>query len=212
MNDLNNPYDTIPDGSMDALVKHISTNNSDVMRHSMRVATVAVNIGKKMGVSAKQHKSLLHGSLIHDIGYLWVPKSIFKSPRKLALHEKVKIHRHVDLGYYFISRYVDSRDVIDIVKYHHERFDGRGYPHRIGGTAIPLLPRIVAVADAYEAMTDKRAYRPAWKPEAALDNIHEQSGRQFDPDAVGALRDYVGGGRSDMNDVDLQSYDFDGPV
>ena len=86
MIETKDPHDAISDNSIKAMIKHISAHNTDIMRHSMRVATYAVNIGKTMGVAANQCKSLLHGCLIHDIGYLWVPKAIFQSPRTLALH------------------------------------------------------------------------------------------------------------------------------
>lgn len=196
------------DGGIDAMVKHISTHNGDVMRHSMRVAGYAVNIGMTMGVPASKCKSLLQGCLLHDIGYLWVPKTITQAPRTLALHEKVKVHRHVDFGYYFVSRHVDNPDVLDVVKYHHERIDGKGYPYRIGGSSIPLLPRIAAAADAYESLTEKRAYRPAFKSAVALDHMHRLSGKQFDNAVVDALHSYVGAQCTDAPVVQ-PSCDFD---
>jgi len=150
--------------------------------HSRRVAEIAHAIGSKMGLSKDELDDLHWGSLLHDLGKIAIRQDILNKPAKLTTKEYEHVMTHTIIGTSIIEPIVDNRKIADIVEYHHCHYDGRGFRQKIRGKNIPLLARIVAVADAYDAMTSKRAYRPALSREEALSEIRLTHGSQFDPE------------------------------
>ena len=150
--------------------------------HSDRVSSYSVLIGEKLGLSDKDIRILRIGGLFHDIGKIGVPDAILLKDSKLSDDEYSQIKNHPTIGEHILSNATIFKDMIPIVKHHHERFDGRGYPCRLAGTDIPYFARIAAVADTFDAMTSKRSYRDPLPLQVVIDEIKKCSGTQFDPD------------------------------
>lgn len=149
--------------------------------HSDRVSAYSVLIGKYLGLSDTDLKTLEVGGLFHDIGKIGIPDSILLKEAKLTDEEYSEIKNHPSIGAHILCNAAIFQDIIPIVKHHHERFDGRGYPGKLEGENIPYLARIAAVADTFDAMTSKRTYRDPLPLEVVKAEIEECSGTQFDP-------------------------------
>lgn len=159
--------------------------------HSDRVSSYAVLIGKKMNLPEEDIKTLEIGGLFHDIGKIGVPDSILLKEAKLTDDEYSEIKNHPLIGKHILSNATIFKDVIPIVYHHHERFDGNGYPKKLAGKEIPLLARITAVADTFDAMTSRRSYRDALPLEVVKNEIQKCSGTQFDPEIVEVFLDIL---------------------
>ena len=149
--------------------------------HLDRVSDLAVLIGEKIGLSQQELQTLKIGALFHDIGKLEIADSILTKETKLSDDEFMKIKQHPAIGVKIIENKTVFKDVIPIVKYHHERYDGRGYPENLAGENIPLLARITTVADAFDAMNSKRTYRNNLDIETIKEEFRKNRGTQFDP-------------------------------
>ena len=159
--------------------------------HSDRVSDFAVLIGKYMGLSDEDLKTLKIGGLFHDIGKIGVPDSILLKEGTLTDNEYSEIKNHPLIGKHILSNASTFENIIPIVYHHHEKFDGNGYPGKLAGEEIPLFARIIAVADTFDAMTTKRSYRNALPLEAVRDEIIRVSGTQFDPKIVKIFLDIL---------------------
>ncbi|SFU59229.1 HD-GYP domain-containing protein [Alicyclobacillus macrosporangiidus] len=154
--------------------------------HNVRVALFALQLARMMGVSREGMRALLRGGVVHDVGKLEVPDAILNKPGPLTPEERAIIEQHPVTGY-DMCRYIGfMTEELAVIRHHHERWDGTGYPDGLSGTDIPLLARILAVADVYDALTSTRAYRAPWPHERALQVIAEGAGSQFDPACVEA--------------------------
>ncbi len=150
--------------------------------HSDRVSSYSVLIGQKLGLSEDDLRILRIGGLFHDIGKIGIPDSILLKESKLSDDEYSQIKNHPSIGEHILSNATIFKDMIPIVKHHHERFDGRGYPSQLEGNNIPYMARISAVADTFDAMTSKRSYRDPLPLEVVINEIKKCSGTQFDPE------------------------------
>ncbi len=159
--------------------------------HSDRVSEYSVLLGKKLGLNDEDLKTLRIGGLFHDIGKIGVPDSILLKDSRLTDKEYSEIKNHPSIGAHILHNAVAFQDIIPIVKHHHERFDGNGYPGRLKGTDIPYFARIAAVADTFDAMTSKRTYRDAIPIEDVKLEIERCSGTQFDPDIARVFLDIL---------------------
>ena len=149
--------------------------------HSDRVSEFSALIGKKLGLSAEDIRRLEIGGLFHDIGKIGVPDTILQKEGKLSEDEYSEIKNHPTIGAHILSTASIFQDILPIVKYHHERYDGKGYPEQLSGEKIPYLARITAIADTFDAMTSKRSYRDSLPMETVVSEIERCSGSQFDP-------------------------------
>lgn len=159
--------------------------------HSDRVSAYSVLLGEKLGLSEDELKTLRIGGLFHDIGKIGVPDSILLKESKLSDDEYSQIKNHPTIGVHILSNATIFADILPIVKHHHERYDGKGYPSKLSGENIPYLARITAVADSFDAMTSKRTYRDALPLEAVKDEITKNLGTQFDPEIGMAFLDIL---------------------
>ena len=159
--------------------------------HSDRVSEFSVLIGKKLGLTEKEIETLRVGGLFHDIGKIGVPDSILQKEVRLTDDEYSQIKNHPSIGAHILGEAEAFKDIIPIVKHHHERYDGKGYPSRLSGEEIPLLARITAVADAFDAMTSKRSYRGALDIEYVKEEIERCKGTQFDPKIADVFLDIL---------------------
>jgi HD-GYP domain-containing protein (c-di-GMP phosphodiesterase class II) len=155
--------------------------------HGARVGELAEGIALRLGWGTDRLRRLRIGALLHDVGKLSVADTIWHKAERLTDSEVSAIRRHPTAGVRILARQDDFRFVIPQVLFHHERWDGCGYPSRRSGEAIPLEARVLAVADAFDAMTSPRAYRPALPVREALAEIDRCAGSQFDPVVAGTF-------------------------
>jgi HD-GYP domain-containing protein (c-di-GMP phosphodiesterase class II) len=164
--------------------------------HSVRVSHYAVLIAREMGLSGELLRRIELGGHVHDIGKIGVREEVLNKAGKLTNEEYQHIMTHPMVGWKILAPLLgDTPEALNIVRSHHERFDGRGIPDRLVGTEIPLEARIVAAADCFDAMTSDRPYRPALSIEDAIAEIVRCGGTQFDPSVVDAVLRSVEGGR-----------------
>lgn len=154
--------------------------------HSKRVAMYSAKISEALGLSELEQIRLYQAGLLHDIGKILTPKSILLKPRKFNRSEYTIIKRHSEDGARMLSQVSSLNEYITIVRHHHERYDGEGYPDGLKGDAIPFLSRIMAVADAFDAMTTNRIYKSRKTIESAISELKKCSGSQFDGKVVEA--------------------------
>jgi putative nucleotidyltransferase with HDIG domain len=157
----------------------------------MAVSRLAVAIARRLGLRNEDLDHVELGALLHDVGKLEVPEGILSKPETLDEDEWSAMRRHAESGEELLHQVLDSPPVLEIVRSHHERWDGCGYPDGKKGDQIPLAARIVAVADAFQAMIEPRPYRRRRTRAAALAEIRANAGSQFDPQCVKALRQVV---------------------
>lgn len=150
-------------------------------QHSIRAAAYAVACGRALSLPSDRISHLYHGMLLHDIGKIKIPLGILYKKEPLTEEEKEEIRRHPEAGYSIVAEYNPPQDVRDVILYHHERWDGSGYPKGLCGKEIPFLARIAAVADTYEAMTADRPYKKGISHKAAVEEIQSLAGKKFDP-------------------------------
>ncbi len=150
--------------------------------HSKRVAEYARMIAKRMGKSEEEQQEIYYTGLLHDVGKIRVPEEIINKPGKLTDEEYDLIKVHPVTSYHILKDISEDSLIAAGARYHHERYDGKGYPNGISGTDIPEIARIIAVVDAYDAMASNRSYRPAMEQSVVRDQIVKGRGTQFDPD------------------------------
>lgn len=180
-----------------ALANSIDAKDAYTRGHSERVARYSMEIGRVMGLSSDEIKNLHIGALLHDIGKIGIAEAIINKSSRLTDEEYREIMTHPSRGASIIEPAKFLREKVPLIKYHHERFDGKGYPEGLKGEEIPLMARIVCCADSYDAMTSKRAYRDTMPLEEARKELIRCSGSQFDPKVVNAFLEVL----SDENKV-----------
>lgn len=169
--------------------------------HSDRVSEFSVLIGKKMGLDDETLHILKIGGLFHDIGKIGIPDSILLKESKLSDEEYSQIKNHPTIGAHMLGDAAVFKDIIPIVKHHHERFDGKGYPSQLAGENIPFIARIAAVADTFDAMTSKRTYRDALPLSVVKEEIEKCSGTQFDPKIAKIFLDILNNDYKSITDI-----------
>lgn len=158
--------------------------SQETEEHAHRLIQISKTIGKNMHLVEEQLNELELLSTLHDIGKIGISDGILNKPGKLSSDEWDEMKKHPEMGYRIAMSTPELAPIADYILCHHERWDGTGYPHGLRGEAIPLLSRIIAVADAYDAMTSDRPYRKAMDQESALNELKENAGTQFDPNIV----------------------------
>ncbi|PWB73849.1 MAG: hypothetical protein C3F07_08950 [Anaerolineales bacterium] len=175
------------DETLSALMSALDARDRETEGHSKRVSELACLLARKVGLNGKQLKSLERGALLHDIGKIGISDIILHKPGKLTEDEWKIMRMHPEIGARIVERIPFLQECMTVVRYHHERWDGSGYPLRLKGEEIPVQARIFAVADVFDALTSKRSYRKKSSPEEALRYLQEQAGVLFDPRIVNAL-------------------------
>lgn len=158
--------------------------SAETEEHAKRLSNMARMVGKKMGLQQKRLSELELLSMLHDIGKVGIDDSVLKKPGKLTEEEWVVMKTHSEIGYRIAKSSAELESIAEYILALHERWDGNGYPQGLKGKEIPQLSRIMAVADAYDAMTQDRVYRKAISKEAALEELKKNAGTQFDPEVV----------------------------
>ena len=170
-----------------AFARAIDANSPWTAGHSERVTAMALRIAHTMGLSGKDLQIVHRGGLLHDIGKIGTPSAILNKSGKLELCETEIIQAHVKVGIRILEPIDCFHDLLSVVAQHHEHYDGSGYPAGLAGEQISLHARIVAVADAYDALISDRPYRKAVAEQEAIEILKKNSGTQFDPKVVEAL-------------------------
>jgi HD-GYP domain-containing protein (c-di-GMP phosphodiesterase class II) len=165
------------------LVKVMEDVIEDLHGHVHRVSNLAVDLGRGLALGDDDLDRLALAGILHDVGKIHMDPGILGKPGPLDQTERELMERHPELGFAMTRNRLDPK-IAEAILYHHERFDGGGYPFGLAGDAIPVLSRIVLVADAFDAMTSKRAYQPALPVDFAVHEIRRNAGSQFDPQVV----------------------------
>jgi putative nucleotidyltransferase with HDIG domain len=170
-----------------ALAYALEAKDKYTSGHSQRVTKISVAIVKELGMPQGSIDEIRLAGLIHDIGKIGVRESVLNKPAKLTDDEFKYIKSHCEVGEHILAPIVEDEEILKMVRHHHERYDGSGYPDRLKGEQIPLGARILAVADTYDAMTSERPYRKAMSDETACAEIERCKGTQFDPGVADAF-------------------------
>jgi putative two-component system response regulator len=188
LRELETPGDDRAYLQLAGLVDRLELKEGYAGEHTTAVSRLAVAIAAELRLPATECRDVELGALLHDVGKLSIPDRVLTKPGPLNELEWTAMQRHASLGERLVARIVQQPAVLAVVRSHHERWDGSGYPDGKHGEEIPLAARIVAVADAFQAMIEPRPYRTPRTRASALEEIASESGRQFDPGCVEALR------------------------
>ncbi|MBK7654100.1 MAG: HD-GYP domain-containing protein [Betaproteobacteria bacterium] len=167
-----------------SLIEAVEAKDPYTRGHSDRVNFIALEIGKEMNLSAQELDELQWGSLLHDVGKIGIPDAILCKPSALTRDEYTFIKVHPERSYDILKHMKQLEMAATAARHHQEQFDGNGYPHGLRGERIPLLSRIIAVADTYDSITSSRAYRAGRTHETAMREIDRIMGTQLDPAIV----------------------------
>jgi HD-GYP domain-containing protein (c-di-GMP phosphodiesterase class II) len=167
-----------------SILKALDIRDNYTFGHSLRVAKYCLILGKHMNLSLEELYDLELSALFHDIGKIGIPDNVLCKPKSLTAEEFSIMQKHPELSYEILKDFKHFHNVAINARHHHERFDGKGYPHGLVGENIPLCARIILIADTYDAITSSRVYRKGNDPQIAYEELEEFAGTQFDPRLV----------------------------
>ncbi len=170
--------------SIKAMIKTLNGKNKMEGEHSNRVSELCKSMAEALGMTEDESEELKSVGLLHDIGKIAIDENVLNKSGELTEDEWKEIKRHSEIGYRILNTVNDLRDMATYVLYHHERWDGKGYPKGLKGDEIPMKSRIIAIADAYDAMTSEKSYRNALPEEVAIEELRKNAGSQFDAELV----------------------------
>lgn len=197
--------------SMNTFISFIDAKDPYTRGHSKRVAMYAAEISKRMRLPEDEIQNVYYAGLLHDSGKISIPDAVLNKPGKLTDEERLLIQNHTVAGGKMLKQMSSIRGIRETALYHHERYDGSGYPEGLRGEAIPLYARIVGVADAYDAMSSNRVYRRHLNKDEIIEEIQKGEGTQFDPNIVKYMVDMINDGY--VNVVKMETADNDeGPA
>ena len=185
----NDPFERITNSiapSVKALVTATEKKDTYTAGHTFRVTMYALKLAEELHLKPEQLRAIVQGGLVHDVGKIRIPDGVLNKPGKLLPDERALIEKHPVYGYEMCRNLGFMKEELSIIRSHHEKWDGSGYPDRLKGTDIPYFARIVAVADVYDALTSERSYRKAWTHFEAMKYLKENKGTHFDPQCVDA--------------------------
>ena len=192
--ELKNTYEMLEKSyleSIETLRYTVEAKDTYTRGHSDRVSKYSVLLGKKLELSDADIKNLQIGGLFHDVGKIGVPDVILQKESKLTDDEYSEIKNHPSIGAHILSTATIFKDIIPIVKHHHEKYDGNGYPGKLKGEEIPYLARIAAIADSFDAMTSRRTYRDSLPLDVVISEFKRCRGTQFDPEITDVFLDIL---------------------
>lgn len=174
-------------GVVRAMVSAIDAKDPYTCGHSERVALVARRVAEEMGLPAEQCEAVYLSALMHDLGKIGVPDAVLRKPGQLSPEEFAEIRPHPEQGWLILEGVAQFRNLLPGVLHHHEQYDGEGYPDGLAGEAIPMIARVIAVADSYDAMISDRPYRKGMPEELVEQVLREGAGKQWDPTVIEAF-------------------------
>ena len=179
------------DATIEGWAQALELRDMKTEGHSRRVVKTTIDLAQIIGLNDEQLAHIYRGALLHDIGKMGIPDAILQKPGKLTEEEQKIMQKHPIYAYEWLSSVEYLRPALDIPHYHHEKWDGTGYPSGLAGEQIPIAARIFAIVDVWDALHSDRPYRKPWSKEKALTHIREQSGRYFDPKIVDVFLKYI---------------------
>jgi putative nucleotidyltransferase with HDIG domain len=191
---LSESYRRLEESSLEAIESlnaTVEAKDPYTAGHSLRVQRIALSVGQELGLSVKELDALRFGALFHDIGKIAIPDVLLTKPARLTEDEYELMKRHSAEGARIVAKFSRLRDSVAIIRHHHERWDGRGYPEGLAGEDIPLAAAIAGLADAWDAMTIERPYQRALSTAEALEEVRSCRGSQFAPAVVDAFSEAV---------------------
>ncbi|MCC6445705.1 MAG: HD-GYP domain-containing protein [Armatimonadetes bacterium] len=177
-----------------ALVAALEAKDRLTGSHSERVAILALRIGERLGLGVEDLKRLHSAALLHDIGKIAISETLLQKKEGLSDEELARMRLHSVIGMRILEQVEGLKEVAPLIRHHHERMDGQGYPDGLQGEAIPLGARIIAVAETYDILISDMPWRLTLPPAAALEELRSCAGTQFDPAAVAALEGVLASG------------------
>lgn len=175
------------EGRLSALLAALERHDEGTRYHSESVAAWSGRIAKVLGLAPTNRTFVERCAILHDVGKVFTPEHILRKPGKLTADEWAEMRAHAANGADLLASMPQTAEYADVVRAHHERQDGTGYPNRLAGSQIPLEASIISVADAFDAMISNRSYRPPMSPLHALDELQRCRGTQFEPSVVETL-------------------------
>jgi putative nucleotidyltransferase with HDIG domain len=185
----NDPFERITNSispSVKKLVTDTEKKDTYTAGHTIRVTMYALKLAEELGMKPEQLRAIVQGGLVHDVGKIKVPDEVLNKPGKLLDEERALIEKHTLYGYDMCRNLGFMSEELSIIRSHHEKWDGSGYPDRLKGNEIPIYARIMAVADVYDALTSERSYRKAWTHLDTMKYLKENKGTHFEPECVDA--------------------------
>jgi PAS domain S-box-containing protein/putative nucleotidyltransferase with HDIG domain len=179
------------DATIEGWSRAMDLRDRETEGHTQRVTKLTLDLARFMGVDESKLMHVRRGALLHDIGKLGVPDQILFKPGALSAEERAVIEKHVDFAYEMLAPIPYLKPALNIPYFHHEKWDGTGYPLGLKGEQIPLEARIFALVDVWDALLSDRPYRAAWSREQTIDYIHVQTGSHFDPQVVECFLEYL---------------------
>ena len=195
-------------GTVKAIIEALDAKDSFTLGRSRRVAFYALKIVKKMALTPAESSKIELAGLLHDIGMIGVAEEILNKSQKLTDEEFEKIKMHVQYSVKILEDIKQLYEITEIIKYHHEYYNGCGYPYGLKGEEIPLGSRIIAIADAYDSMVSKRAYRNNVTSEQAIEILQQGAGKQFDPNLVQIFINILPDAIKEIEQYEAQEKDF----
>ncbi len=187
--DLNQTYDA----SIDGWTRALELRDFSTERHTQRVVSMTMELGKRMGLDDAEILRMKHGAQLHDIGKMGIPDTILLKPGPLDEAEWRVMRKHPVYAYELLRPIPKFNEIVDIPYCHHEKWDGTGYPRRLRGNEIPLTARLFSIVDVWDALSSNRPYRTAWPQHQVLDYIHYQSDKHFEPEITRVFLEIVRG-------------------
>lgn len=197
-------YKDLVQESLRTIANIIDTKDEYTRGHSVRVAIYSRMLAKKMGLPEHEQERIYYIGLLHDIGKVGIPVAILTKPGRLDDEEYEIIKKHTRLGASIMKDFSSIEGAVDGIRYHHERYDGRGYNEGLKGEEIPLEGRIICVADSYDAMSSARCYRKSLGYDFILNELKENSGKQFDPEIVKYMIELVEEGYAPVSEEEME--------
>ena len=176
---------------IEAFVSSMEAKDHYTEGHSRRVGALAVQIARQLRFSSAKIKQIEIAALLHDIGKIGIEETILQKPNRLNLEEQKRIQEHPLIGVETVQRVGISEEITEMIRHHHERYEGGGYPDGLDYTKVSFEAYILGVADAFDAMTSDRPYRTAMSTHVAMTILEKESGKQFHPEVVRAMKDYI---------------------
>ena len=201
-------YKNLVSESLRTIANIIDTKDEYTKGHSVRVAIYSKMIAERMGMDEHDQERIYYIGLLHDIGKVGIPASILTKPGRLSDEEFEIIKRHPAMGASIMKDFSSIPGVVNGIKYHHERYDGKGYNEHLKGDEIPLEGRIICVADSYDAMSSKRCYRNSLSYDFILDELKRNAGTQFDPDILKHMVAIIEDGYAPVSDAEMEDYEI----
>jgi putative nucleotidyltransferase with HDIG domain len=205
---LSESYRRLEESSLEAIESlnaTVEAKDPYTAGHSLRVQRIAVSIAQELGMPSKELDAVRFGGLFHDIGKIAIPDVLLTKPARLSEDEYELMKRHSSEGARIVAKFGRLRECVPMIRHHHERWDGMGYPERLAGEDIPRLATIVGFAEAWDAMTIERPYQRALRVEEAFEEVREGRGTQFSPQVVDAFLSAVAKRPEDFGVPDAQA-------